>query len=145
MVYIDDVDENNSALYRSPQVSEVLGYEPREFEANPGLWRELLHPEDRERVLARNERTNRTGEAFSIEYRMISRDGRAVWLHDEAILIKNEAGEPLYWQGFFQDISARKRAEQERQESEERYRTWSSRSPRSSTSTPSGKTARAPT
>lgn len=58
VVYIDDVDETNSALYRSPHVREVLGYEPEEFYSDPEFWQGLLHPENREWVLAENVRAN---------------------------------------------------------------------------------------
>lgn len=122
VVYMDDADETNSVLYRSPYVREVLGYEPEEFLSNREFWQNLLHPEDRERVLAENARTNQTGEPFRIEYRMIRKDGRAVWLRDEAILIRDDEGRPRYWQGYFVDITERKEAAQALEESEERYR-----------------------
>ena len=113
VIYIDAVDEANSAMYRSPHVREVLGYEPEEFSSSPDFWQNLLHPDDRERVLAENERTNETGEPFEIEYRMIARDGSVVWVRDEAHLMYDEAGEPMFWQGVFTDITERRRQEEE--------------------------------
>jgi diguanylate cyclase (GGDEF)-like protein/PAS domain S-box-containing protein len=121
VVYVDGVDESNLANYRSPYVSKILGYSPEEFYV-PGFWQGLLHPEDRERVLAENERTNRTGEPFRIEYRMIHRDGSAVWLRDEAVLVRDGEGRPTHWQGFFSDITDRKEVEGRLRESEERLR-----------------------
>ena len=123
VVYIDDVDESNSVIYRSPFVREVLGYEPEEFLTDPYFWQNILHPEDRERVLAENERTNETGEPFRIEYRMIRKDGSAVWVKDEAILIRDEEGNPKFWQGYFADVTESKEAEERLREAEERYRT----------------------
>ena len=123
VVYVDDADETNSVIYRSPYVREVLGYEPEEFLSGPEFWQDLLHPEDRDRVLAENERTNRTGEPFRIEYRMIRKDGRAVWLRDEAFLIRDGEGRPRFWQGYFADITDRKEAEARLAEAEEKYRT----------------------
>jgi hypothetical protein len=42
---------------------------------------------------------------------MISTDGRIVWLRDEAVIVKNDKGNPLYLQGIMLDITERKRAE----------------------------------
>jgi hypothetical protein len=74
-----------------------------------------LHPEDKEKVLTESRRTNKTGEPFSMDYRMIRRDGRMIWVHDECVLVRDAAGEPAYWQGVMTDITDRKRAEEELQ------------------------------
>jgi diguanylate cyclase (GGDEF)-like protein/PAS domain S-box-containing protein len=121
-IYIDDVNETNSAVYRSPHVEKVLGYGPEEYLTDPELWQKLLHPEDRERVLAENERTNATGEPFRIEYRQIAKDGSVVWIRDEAVLIRGDDGSPLYWQGVFMDVSERKKSQERLEEAEARYR-----------------------
>jgi len=123
IVYLDATDETSSAIYTSPQIETMLGYSSDEWVADPQLWVKLLHPDDRERVLAENERTNKTGERFSIEYRMVARDGRVVWVHDEAVLARDAAGQPLYWQGVLFDITERKRTEEALKASEEKYRT----------------------
>ena len=122
VIYIDDVDETNSAIYRSPHVEEMLGYSLEEFAADPEFWQKLLHPDDRERVMAENDRTNETGEPFSIEYRLICKDGRVVWVRDEAVLIRDEEGRPRFWQGVFMDITGRKRADERLREAETKYR-----------------------
>ncbi len=123
VVYVDSVNETNSAVYRSPYVEQMLGYAPEEFLSSPDFWHDVLHPEDRERVQRENERTNETGEPFKIEYRMISKDGREVWVRDEAVLIHDKSGKPRLWQGVFMDITERKSAEGKLQETETRYRT----------------------
>ncbi|MGB3634184.1 MAG: PAS domain-containing protein, partial [Rubrobacteraceae bacterium] len=84
VVYVDADDEVSSALFMSPQVEEMLGYTQEEWLEDPGLWVKLLHPEDRERVLAEANRTPKTEEPFEAEYRLIARDGRTVWVHDNA-------------------------------------------------------------
>jgi PAS domain S-box-containing protein len=68
----------------------------------------ILHPDDRERVLAEDERTNQTEEPFVMEYRQIARDGSVVCVRDEATLVHNEEGEPLYWLGIQTDVTERK-------------------------------------
>jgi signal transduction histidine kinase len=46
-----------------------------------------------------------------VEYRVIARDGRIVWLRDQATLVRNEEGRPLYWLGVQYDITEQKRIE----------------------------------
>jgi diguanylate cyclase (GGDEF)-like protein/PAS domain S-box-containing protein len=111
VTYIDAVDEVSSAVYMSPQVERMLGYAPEEWLVDPSFFLKLLHPGDRERVLAENERTNRSGEPFDMEYRLISRDGRTIWVRDEAVLVK-DGDRPLYWQGVMTDVTERKALEE---------------------------------
>ncbi|MGI9048512.1 MAG: PAS domain S-box protein [Rubrobacteraceae bacterium] len=123
VIYLDNVGEYSPAAYMSPDVEQVLGYKAEEFISTPGFWRDLLHPEDREWVLAENERACRTGEPLECEYRMIHRDGRTVWVRNEAVLIRDEKGDPLYWQGILIDFTGRRETEEKLKESEVLYRT----------------------
>jgi diguanylate cyclase (GGDEF)-like protein/PAS domain S-box-containing protein len=111
VTYIDAVDEVSSAVYMSPQVERMLGYAPEEWLVDPSFFLKLLHPGDRERVLAENERTNRSGEPFDMEYRLTSCDGRIIWVRDEAVLVK-DGDRPLYWQGVMTDVTERKALEE---------------------------------
>jgi diguanylate cyclase (GGDEF)-like protein/PAS domain S-box-containing protein len=112
-VYIDRVDAASSNVYTSPQIETMLGYTPEEWAANPSLFLELLHEDDRERVLAAHERTHATGEALHADYRLHTRDGRVVWVHDEAHLINDpQTGEPVL-QGYLLDITDRREAEEQ--------------------------------
>lgn len=106
--YIVAADETSSAIYVSPQIHSILGYAPDEWLTDPELFVKLLHPEDRESVLSQNERTNRSGEAFRLEYRLISRNGRTVWVLDEAVAVCDESNRPIYWQGIMIDVTERK-------------------------------------
>jgi PAS domain S-box-containing protein len=113
VVYIEGEGGSDDApYYISPQYLELFGYTPEERQANPTLWRELLHPEDRERMLEAARRSYELG-GFNEDYRMIARDGRTVWVHDETVLIRDEQGTPLFWQGVLYDVTQQKRAEQE--------------------------------
>jgi PAS domain S-box-containing protein len=123
IVSLNAHDETSSTLYVSPQIKEILGYAPAEYTADPTFWLQTVHPDDVERVLAEIARTNLTGEPFRMEYRKITRDGRVIWILDEAVLIRDEAGRPLHWQTVQLDITDRKRAEEELRQSEERFRT----------------------
>ncbi len=113
VVYIEGEGGSDDApFYISPQYEELFGYTPEERQARPTLWRELLHPEDRERVLLAEQRAS-DEHPFNADYRMVARDGRTVWVHDETVPIRDESGEPLFYQGVMYDISEQKRAEQE--------------------------------
>jgi diguanylate cyclase (GGDEF)-like protein/PAS domain S-box-containing protein len=113
IIYIDAVDDTASTIYISPQVERILGYAPLEWRNDPDLWPKILHPDDRTRALAENERHNETGEPFQMEYRMTAKDGRVVWIHDEASIVRDERGIPRYSHGVMVDISARKGAEEQ--------------------------------
>ncbi len=113
IVHISRLDATASTIYISPEVERVLGFAPHEWEADPELWVRLLHPEDRERAMAANERFLRDHEPFVLDYRMVARDGRIVWLHEESEVVHDEEGRPLYAQGVMFDVTERKLAEEE--------------------------------
>jgi len=100
-----------SAVYVSPQVADLVGYTAAEWVADPNFFGNLLHADDRERVLAAFTATHQGGAPFDGEYRLTARDGRTVWIHDAAVLVHDEEGAPLYIQGYMIDITARHEAE----------------------------------
>lgn len=112
VTYMDALDDVSSNLYTSPQVEELLGYPVEEWLSNRELFVELLHPDDRERVLDEIHRANEDGVSRASEYRLIARDGRVVWLRDESVTVRDEDGAPLYAQGFLLDITERKAVEE---------------------------------
>src|SRR6266498_4124229 len=113
IVYVNPVDKMASTTYVSPQIQTILGYKPEEWLLDPEFWQKRVHPEDREAVLKKLEESDLTGKPFDMEYRMLARDGHAVWFQDQTVLIHNERGQPLYWQGLKIDVTKRKRAEEE--------------------------------
>jgi len=113
IVYIAGVGETGDWLYVSPQIERILGYTPAEWLAHPAPFSSLLHPADRERVLAEEAYSGATGEPLRSEFRMVARDGRRVWVRDEAHLVEDDAGRPLLWQGLMYDITDLKKAEEQ--------------------------------
>ncbi|MDP9184557.1 MAG: PAS domain-containing protein, partial [Actinomycetota bacterium] len=109
-------------VYINSRVEALLGITPAEWVADSSVWTQAVHPDDRARVEEENRRSEETGGPFVIEYRMIARDGRVVWFRDEAVLQRDEQGEPAYWQGVMMDITARREAESGLAEAESRYR-----------------------
>ncbi|MDP9411630.1 MAG: PAS domain S-box protein, partial [Actinomycetota bacterium] len=122
VTYVQEI-EGNTLAYVSPQIEDVLGYGPQEYLADPTLRSESIHPEDQGAVLEEDRRTDETGEPYATEHRRLTKDGRTVWVRDEAVLIRGEGGEPLFWQGIMMDITERKRSEEALREAENRYRT----------------------
>src|SRR5918993_1168761 len=116
-----DSDTPKAITYMSPQYEAMLGYPPEKEILDEEHWLRVLHPDDRERVLAEEPRTDETGEPYRIEYCQIARGGRVVWVRDEATLVRNEEGNSLYWLGVQYDITEQKRTEEFRK-SEERFR-----------------------
>jgi PAS domain S-box-containing protein len=96
----------NPVLYVSPQIQALVGLSAAECIGDQELWERLVHPEDAEWVAAECERTNRTGEPFSGEYRLCTTDGQVRWVRDEAVLVRGGDGHPLFWQGILTDITA---------------------------------------
>ncbi len=116
VTYLESLDADPIAFYMSPQVESLLGYGAEDFR-DPTFWGKHIHPDDTEKALAQEARSNATGEPYSWEYRMIAKDGRVVWIRDEAALVRKEDGKPLFWQGVLLDITERKQAEAELQRS----------------------------
>jgi diguanylate cyclase (GGDEF)-like protein/PAS domain S-box-containing protein len=112
VIYINPSEGSHLTLYISPQIEAMLGYTPKEWTATD-LWAESIHPDDALRVLAANDRSRESGEPLAEEYRLLAKDGSVVWVRDEAALLRDEAGEPLFWQGVMVNITERKRIEQE--------------------------------
>jgi PAS domain S-box-containing protein/putative nucleotidyltransferase with HDIG domain len=118
VVYMNAVGDASSTLYVSPQIQALVGYTPQEWLADPKLWAKTLHPEDRQHVLKQVAHTDQSNKPFDMEYRMMARDGRLVWVHDEVILVNDLEGKPQFWQGIMLDITERKQAEEVLREKE---------------------------
>ena len=122
IVYISQFGSDAKWHYVSPQIKEYLGYAAEEWLADPSLWLQHVHPDDRELVLAEEQRLHKTGTAFFAEYRMVSKDGRVIWFRDESMIIRPEGFDVPVLYGILSDISERKATEVALRESEERLR-----------------------
>jgi PAS domain S-box-containing protein len=108
-------NDRNSVFYVSPQVETLLGYSPAEWQEDPELYSKLLHPDDRDDVLAGAKQQSTGAAPRKVEYRLLARGGRVVWVREEVTTIRGPKGKPLYTQTLLIDIGERKRAEEERE------------------------------
>lgn len=122
VVYLASDAVENDILYLSPQAEDLFGYPPDAWTRDRSLWPSIIHPDDHARVQRHWADRVGDGEPFAQEYRIVRRDGHHVWVRDSARLIRDDSGQPIHWQGVFQDIDERRRAEMELSESEIRYR-----------------------
>src|ERR687898_1389574 len=111
-IYVDRLDELSSNVYTSPQIERMIGYTAEQWAAEDDLFVRLLHPADRDRVLRDHERTRTTGAPLRTEYRLVTADGRVVWVRDEAVVVRSRDGDEPLLQGFMVDVTERKTAEQ---------------------------------
>ncbi len=113
ITYTALLDEVGSTLYVSPRIESILGFSVDEWLADPALWFKQVHPDDREGVVTQNTHSRVSGQPFRYEYRLLAKDGRVVWIRDEAVVMKRKAAELPILQGVMLDITERKEAEEQ--------------------------------
>lgn len=114
VVFEKRVGADNSVTYDyvSPGLLEVHGIEPERLLADPDILMEMIHAEDRERVMSEFTHAWATGEDIDTEYRIIMPGGRIKWLHNIARRdTPGGAGEEARWGGIVFDVTAQKQAE----------------------------------
>ena len=111
IVYVCEFGESCKCSYVSGQIKTILGYEPEDWLTNVNFWMSRIHPADRENALHADAQSFASGSPLRAEYRMIARDGHAVWVRDEAVVITDEHGKSVL-QGLLYDITEQKQAEE---------------------------------
>ncbi len=115
VVYQHTSGHASSMLYISPQIEALLGYTPEEWLADPKSLTNSLHPDDRAYVLKIMAELDQVGDLFDLDYRLISRTGKLVWVHDHITRIKDVDENHLFWQGIVLNITPQKQAEEKLQ------------------------------
>lgn len=101
--------------YVSASAEAITGYGVDEWQSRPGFYREILHPDDRARVVREIDESFARGDVRGAqEHRILTRAGAELWLHVRYTIFRDEVGAPFAWQAFSLDVTAQRTAEAER-------------------------------
>jgi PAS domain S-box-containing protein len=95
--------------YVSPGVHAVIGYSPDDFYADPALIFKVIHPEDQHLVAKAARGEIPSGKAVVVRWR--KRDGSALWTEIRNVLVRDEQGRVVAFEGISRDITERVQAE----------------------------------
>ena len=118
-----DWDVTTGIVRCNAQWYQMLGYEPEEFLMTISQFEQMLHPDDRERVIANVQRLiNGSEELFGNEFRFKRKDGKYAWVWSRGGVLERHAdGTPSRIMGVHSDITAKHQAAIMIQASEQRY------------------------
>ena len=116
VVFMAYLDRGIGEAYVSPQIEAALGFSQEEWLEDPVRWYSHIHPDDKQRWSAEAAEMFLTGNPLRSAYRVVARDGRVIWFHCEAKMIRKEDGEPWFIHGVGFDITDLKRTEEALQE-----------------------------
>ena len=100
-------------IYVSPACADVSGYTPDDFLADHGLMDSIIHPDDQATWRTHADDSQATG-TISLELRITERGGEERWIEHICRPVFDRSGRFLGRRGSNRDITARRRAEQER-------------------------------
>ena len=96
-------------MFFSPRWKEMLGYSEQELPNHIDTWKQLLHPQDRERVMKiLGDHFAKKTDHYSAEFRLKCQDGNYKWILSRGQALWDEAGNPVRMAGSHTDISDRK-------------------------------------
>lgn len=113
LVYAALPDEHSTSVFLSGLAEELTGYTSQELMDDSTLWAQIIHPDDANYVWDKISEHRRIKSVLDVEYRIITKDNEVKWIHDKAKPLLDDKGNILQIQGFMEDITKRKKAEQE--------------------------------
>jgi PAS domain S-box-containing protein len=116
VVFMAYLDRGVGEAYVSPQIEATLGFTQAEWLEDPVKWYERIHPEDKDRWSIEASEMFLSGKPLRSAYRVMARDGRVIWFHCEARMIRHTDGRPWFIHGVGFDISDLKQTEEALQE-----------------------------
>jgi len=122
VVFMAYMDRGVGEAYVSPQIEAALGFSQSEWLEDPVLWYRQIHPDDKDRWSAEAAEMFVSGKPLRSAYRVMARNGRVIWFHCDAKMIRREDGRPWFIHGVAFDISDLKRTEEELLRAQARFR-----------------------
>lgn len=116
------LDLKNQQLFWSEGVYKILGLNKESFKVEFDSFFDKIHTKDKAVFSKKRELALQGIQALDDEFRIVKADGTIIWVHEKGELIKNEAGEPLSFEGTMQDITESKLLKLSLQESNQRYK-----------------------
>lgn len=116
VVFMAYLDQGIGEAYVSPQIEAALGFSQKEWLEDPVRWYRQIHPDDKVRWCNEAADMFLSGKPLRSSYRVMARDGRVVWFHCEARLVRRDDGEPWFIHGVGFDITELKKVQEELQE-----------------------------
>ncbi|MFO0985097.1 MAG: PAS domain S-box protein [Planctomycetota bacterium] len=114
-------DIPGNAIFWSDELCRIYGVAPHEFGETLEGYLSLVHPDDRTTARNAMERALEVGGPFAFEHRVVHKDGSVRTIHGRGEVFMDASGAPVRVAGTGQDITDRKRMEEELRRSEERF------------------------
>ena len=106
----------------SREAQALLGYPVERWTREPDFFREHVHPDDREWALGSRAAAGREGRDHQGEFRMLTANGRVVWVRDMVRVVRDAQGQAVESVGVMIDVTERRAAEEELRQSREQLR-----------------------
>ena len=111
--YLSDA-KTNEIIYVNPAFDRIWGISRQQIQSRPRGWMELVHPDDRERILKALHDWKPEGSSpqWDNEFRIVKPDGSVRWIWIRSFPIRDESGDIVRFAGVERDVTERKRTEE---------------------------------
>jgi PAS domain S-box-containing protein len=118
LIWIENSDPEK-ILYVNHAYEKIWGRSCQSLYNQPSSWMDSVHPEDRDRVMAKLQQYD-DGDSASLEYRILQTDGSVRWIWSRRFAMHNEQGNIYAYGSIAEDITDRKQAEESLRNNEQR-------------------------
>ncbi|MES2070569.1 MAG: MHYT domain-containing protein [Pseudomonadota bacterium] len=106
------LDDDRTILFISDAIQTLSGWEAKDFLEKRKSFAALVHPDDHAGWLQEIQRATQEEQNYVVEYRIVCRDGRELWVWESGGAVRNEQGQPQWIDGVILDISERRKMEE---------------------------------
>jgi diguanylate cyclase (GGDEF)-like protein/PAS domain S-box-containing protein len=100
-------DGKPAATFHNPYCEKITGWSQMDFFEDRSLWYTMIYPEDRKHVLEALEKIEKNHEPFSIEHRIVHREGSIRWISNSCVALLDNQGDLVQLNGFIIDLTRR--------------------------------------